>query len=69
MCMNALHTCVSLYHVSAWYPMGPEGSPRTRLTESCEPPCGCSESSLGLLEEQPVLLTMKPPLQSQCTRF
>lgn len=64
MCMNALPTCVSIYHVSAWCPRGPERSARSGLTDSCESPCGCSESNLSLLEEQSVFLITKPPLQS-----
>jgi hypothetical protein len=31
-------------------------SPETEGTDSCEPPCGCWEPSIGLLEEQPILL-------------
>jgi hypothetical protein len=26
--------------------------PGTEITDSCEPPCGCSEPTLGLLQEQ-----------------
>lgn len=33
------------------------------ITESCELQCGCWESSLGPVEEQPVVLTAKPSLQ------
>ena len=35
----------------------------TGVIDSCEPLCGCWESNLGLLEDQPVLLTTKPSLQ------
>jgi hypothetical protein len=33
------------------------------ITDGCEPPCGFWELNLGLLEEQPVLLTAEPSLQ------
>jgi hypothetical protein len=32
------------------------------LTDSCEPPCGCWESNLGLLEEQSMTSTTEPSL-------
>jgi hypothetical protein len=44
-------------------------SPRTRVTDSCELPCGCWELNLGLLEEQPVHLTIEPSLQPNYTFF
>ena len=34
------------------------------ITDSCEPTCGCWELNSGLLEEQSVLLTAEPSLQS-----
>ena len=34
------------------------------ITDGCEPPCGCWELNSRLLEEQPVLLTTEPCLQS-----
>jgi hypothetical protein len=34
------------------------------ITDGCEPPCGCWELNSGPLEEQSVLLTAKPSLQS-----
>jgi hypothetical protein len=34
------------------------------VSESCKPPYRCWEPNLGPLEEQPVLLTAKPSLQS-----
>jgi hypothetical protein len=34
------------------------------ITDGCEPPCGCWELNSGLLEEQSVLLTAEPSLQS-----
>jgi hypothetical protein len=30
------------------------------ITDGCEPPCGCWELNLGLLEEQPVFLYTEP---------
>ena len=35
----------------------------TGVTYSCELPCGCWELNLGLLEEEPVLLTAEPSRQ------
>jgi hypothetical protein len=32
------------------------------ITDGCEPPCGCWELNLGLLEEQSVHLTTEPSL-------
>jgi len=34
------------------------------IRDGCEPPCGCWELNSGPLEEQPVLLTTEPILQS-----
>jgi hypothetical protein len=39
------------------------GSPGTRVTDGCEPECGCSEMNQWPLEGQPVLLTAEPSLQ------
>lgn len=36
----------------------------TRVTDRCEPPCGCGELIPGLLEEQSVLLTADQSLHS-----
>jgi len=36
----------------------------TGVIDSCELPCGCWDLNLGLLEEQPALLTAEPSLQS-----
>ena len=38
--------------------------PGTGITDSCGLPCGCWELNLDPLEEQPVLLTTEPSLQS-----
>jgi hypothetical protein len=37
----------------------------TRVTDSCELPCGCWEFNPGPLEEQSVVLTAEPSLQPQ----
>lgn len=42
------------------------GYPETVVTESCEQPCGYRELNPDLLQEQLVLLKMKPSLQSPC---
>ena len=44
-------------------------SPGTGVTDSRELPCGCWELNLDPLEEQPVLLTTEPSLQSQSFVF
>lgn len=51
---------------ACWCQQRPEEgikSPETEVTECCEPPCGCRESILDPLKEQPVLLTTEPSLQ------
>lgn len=35
----------------------------TRVTDACEPACGCSELNPGPLEGQPVLSTIESSLQ------
>lgn len=55
MYMNVLSTCVSIYHRHAWCLWKTkEGirSPGAGVTEGCEPPCGCWEQNLGLLESK-----------------
>jgi hypothetical protein len=39
------------------------------ITDGCEPPCDCWDLNSGPLEEQPVLLTTEPSLQSTVTVF
>jgi hypothetical protein len=49
---------MSLYHLHSCCPKKPGagvGSPGIGVTEGCELPCGCWESNLRPLEEQPVL--------------
>ena len=38
-------------------------SPGTRITDSCELPCGCWDLNIGPLEEQPMFLITEPSLQ------
>ena len=52
--------------LSACMPAGQKRAPDC-ITDGCEPPCGCRELNSGPLEEQAVLLTAEPPLQSQET--
>lgn len=48
-------------HVRCW-------TPATRVTDSCEFPCGCQELHLGPLEEQLLLVTVEPsPSPSVCS--
>lgn len=49
MCMGVWSTCKSVLRVHAV----PEGDEflGTRVTDDSEPPCGCSESNPGPLEE------------------
>lgn len=54
MCKCILSACMSVYHVHDWCPGVPEEGvrfPGTRVTDACEPPCGCWESNIGPLEE------------------
>ena len=67
MCISVLPNYVYTNHIRAWCLQRSEegvGSPRTGVIDGCEPPCRCQELNSGLLEEQPVLLTTKPSLQS-----
>ena len=49
---------MSLYYVGVWRPQRPEE------LDSCELLCGCWKLNLGPLEEQPVLWTAEPSVQS-----
>ena len=52
----------------AWCPWRPEEDVRSSgigVTDGDELPCGCWESNLDPLEEQPVLLTIEPSLQTR----
>lgn len=53
----------SPYAMCVQYPRKPEGgagSLTTGVRDCYEPPCGCRELYLGLLEEQPFLLIVAP---------
>ena len=52
-------------HVCPQRPEEGIGSPGTEVTDNCKPPCGCWELNSGLLEDQPVLSTAEPSLQSE----
>lgn len=39
------------------------------LTDACEPASGCWRSKLGPLQEEYVLLTPEPSLQTSCENF
>lgn len=54
-----------VYHMYAWNPWRPQKGVRTleaRITNRCQPQCGCLVS-LDPLQEWPVLLTAEPFLQ------
>lgn len=54
MCSSALPAHMSVYHIHAWCPMGPEEgiiSPRTGVTANCQLPRGCWELHPRPLED------------------
>lgn len=58
MCIVVLPGGVSMHHMCALNPQKPEESvrsPRTRVADSCESPCGCWKPNQGSLQEQQVL--------------
>jgi hypothetical protein len=61
--------CLTMHHVHA-VPMevrrGSKIPPRTGVFKGCELPCGCWESNLSPLEEQPVFLPTEPSLPGPC---
>lgn len=60
MCMDILFTCISLYHMYAWYPQRLEysiGFPGTRITGSCELSYDLG-IELSLLKEQQIQVTI-----------
>lgn len=68
--MVVMPTCMSVKQVHAVPLKAKEGIgfSRTGVADGCEPSC-VFESNLSLLEDQPVLLTTKPPLQLQWYTF
>lgn len=65
--MGIWSACMTVHHIFAWFLGRPEegiGSPETQVREGCQLPCEGWESTLGLLEAQPVLLSTQPSLQS-----
>lgn len=64
--MNVLPACMSVYHVTACCWRKSEegfGSSGTEDVDGCEPPCRCWESIFDPLQEQHILLTVKPWLK------
>jgi hypothetical protein len=55
MCMSVLFACM-YGHICMWAPSEVRNGCQNR-TDGCEPPPRYREYNLGLLEEQPVLLT------------
>lgn len=64
-----LPTFLSVDYVHAQWPQRLGALIPWNWSYSCELSCGCWESNLGLLEEQQVLLTAKPFLQSLPTKI
>lgn len=66
MCMSALLTGISLYHMCAWNPGRLEegiGAPGTGITDDSELPGECWELNSGPLKKPPLLFTTEPSLQ------
>lgn len=60
------YTCVSVHCLCTWYPQRPGGdirSPKTTVTGSREPPCGCWRPSSDPCKGSQ-LLTTEPSLQT-----
>lgn len=55
---------MSIHHLCAWYPLGPEdvSSPETGVTEGYESSCGHWELNLDPLQEWQALLPPEPYL-------
>jgi hypothetical protein len=61
--------CIYVPHISPWCPWRSEEGIRfagTRVTDVCEPPCGCCQLNWSPLREQPVLLALSPLSSSPC---
>lgn len=65
--MSILSLCRSVHHIYVWCLCGQMGvdSPRTGVTDACEPSCECWKENSGPLEEHPVFLTPQPSLHSR----
>ena len=58
--------CIIMW-MGVWYPWRPEegiASPEMDVAGSCKPPCGCWESNLCSLEEQPGLSATEPSVSA-----
>lgn len=63
MCMDTLLVCIAVHSLCDQSGQKRSLDPlELESPSSCEPPCGCWQSNLGPLQEQPVLNT-KPSLQ------
>lgn len=63
MCMSVLSECMSVRHMTAWWPQIPEEGIRSiGIAGSCQPSCGCWELNLGPWKSS-VLLNIEPALQ------
>jgi hypothetical protein len=56
---------IYLFYVHCSYLQTYQKRASDRITDGCEPPCGCWKLNSGPLEEQSVLLTTEPSLQPQ----
>jgi hypothetical protein len=68
----SLNIWVFCLHIHLYITRRPEEGikyPGTGFTDGCEPPRGCWELNLGLLEDQQVLLTTELSIQSPTVRF
>lgn len=67
MYISILGECMDVYYMLAWSPWMSGESIRslwTRVMDDSEPPCGSWTLNPGSRQEQPLLLTAEPPLQS-----
>lgn len=57
-CVSVLAACLSVCHVhtwNLWWAEEGDGSPGTRVTDSCRLPCGCTYMGLTDIQCQPLL--------------
>lgn len=64
MCSASMHVCVPCMPSALRDQKRDSETPRTRVKDGGEPPGKCWELSLVALQEQQVLLTAEPSLQS-----